>query len=71
MTQAHNAASVSRRYFWRTFAAMIAFTAILVVIDKTLDPSRNGWDAISAWPLVALTCLPLLVYGYEVVRYVR
>ena len=71
MSAMEKRASVSRRYAWRTFAAMITFTAILVAIDKTLDPSRNGWDAISAWPLVALTCLPLLVYGYEVVRYVR
>jgi hypothetical protein len=71
MSATEKRASVSRRYAWRTFAAMITFTAILVAIDKTLDPSRNGWDAISAWPLVALTCLPLLVYGYEVVRYVR
>lgn len=63
--------SVSRRYFWRTFAAVLAFTALLVAIDKTLDPSANGWDAISTWPLVGLTCLPLLAYGYEVVRYVR
>lgn len=71
MSATEKQASVSRRYAWRTFASMITFTAILVAIDKTLDPSRNGWDALSAWPLVALTCLPLLVYGYEVVRYVR
>ncbi|WP_291843911.1 hypothetical protein [Maricaulis sp.] len=71
MSASERQASVTRRYFWRTFVAMIAFTAILVVIDKTLDPSRNGWDAASAWPLVGLTCLPLLIYGYEVVRYVR
>ncbi|WP_295691464.1 hypothetical protein [uncultured Maricaulis sp.] len=71
MSTAEKQASVTRRYFWRTFVAMIAFTAILVAIDKIVDPSLNGWDAISAWPLVALTCLPLLGYGYEVVRYVR
>ncbi|WP_203291793.1 hypothetical protein [Maricaulis parjimensis] len=71
MSPSERQASVSQRYFWRTFVSMMAFTAILVAIDKTLDPSRNGWDAISAWPLVVLTCLPLLVYGYEVVRYVR
>ncbi|WP_297736605.1 hypothetical protein [uncultured Maricaulis sp.] len=63
--------SVARRYFLRTFVAMIAFTAILVAIDKLVNPSLNGWDAVSAWPLVALTCLPLLIYGYEVIRYVR
>ncbi|RKR03868.1 hypothetical protein [Maricaulis maris] len=71
MSASKKQASVTRRYFWRTFVAMIAFTAILVAIDKVLNPSLNGWDAISAWPLVALTCLPLLVYGYEVIRYVR
>lgn len=64
-------ASVTRRYFWRTTVAMIAFAGIVVAIDKTLDPSRHDWDALSTWPLVALTCLPLLVYGYEAVRYVR
>lgn len=48
MSAGEKQASVTRRYFWRTFVAMIAFTALLV-----------------------LTCLPLLVYGYEVVRYVR
>lgn len=63
--------AVSRRYFWRTSAAMIAFAAIVVAIDKTLDPSRNDWDALSAWPLVGLTCLPLFFYAYEVIRYVR
>ncbi len=71
MSAGEKQASVTRRYFWRTFVAMIAFTALLVLIDKTLDPSANGWDAMSGWPLVVLTCLPLLVYGYEVVRYVR
>ncbi len=71
MTAAQRQTSVSRRYVWRTLLAMISFTAILVVIDKTLNPSLNGWDAASAWPLVGLTCLPLLIYGYEVVRYVR
>ncbi len=71
MSAAERQTSVSRRFFWRTFAAMITFTVILVAIDKTLDPSRNGWDAVSAWPLVGLTCLPLMVYGYEVIRYVR
>jgi hypothetical protein len=71
MSVSEKQSSVTRRYFWRTFVAMIVFTAILVAIDKTLNPSLNGWDAISAWPLVALTCLPLLIYGYEVVRYVR
>jgi len=71
MSVSEKQASVTRRYLWRTFVAMIAFTAILVAIDKTINPSLNDWDAVSAWPLVALTCLPLLVYGYEVVRYVR
>lgn len=71
MSATQRQASVSRRFFWRTFATMITFAVILVVIDKTLDPSRNGWDAVSAWPLVVLTCLPLMVYGYEVIRYVR
>jgi hypothetical protein len=71
MSASERQASVTRRFFWRTFVAMITFTVILVLIDKTLDPSANGWDALSAWPLVGLTCLPLLVYGYEVVRYVR
>jgi hypothetical protein len=50
---------------------MLIFTGLLVAIDKTLDPSRNGWPAVQAWPLVLLTCLPLLVYGWEVIRYVR
>lgn len=71
MSASERQTSVTRRFFWRTFVAMITFTVILVLIDKTLDPSANGWDALSAWPLVGLTCLPLLVYGYEVVRYVR
>lgn len=71
MSATDKQSSVARRYFLRTFLAMIAFTAILVAIDKLIDPSINEWDALSAWPLVLLTCLPLLIYGYEVVRYVR
>ena len=47
---------------------MAAFAVILVEMDKSLDQSRNGWDAISGGPLVAQTCLPLLVYGFAVVR---
>ncbi len=60
-----------KRYTWRTLACMLVFTGLLVLIDKTLDPSRNGWPAVQAWPLVLLTCLPLAAYGWEVVRYVR
>lgn len=60
-----------KRYTWRTLVLMLIFTGLLVAIDKTLDPSRNGWPAVQAWPLVGLTCLPLLVYGWEVIRYVR
>ncbi len=71
MSEQSRAQSVSRRYFWRTLVAIMAFTAAVVAIDKLLDPSRNDWSAFAAWPLVLLTCLPLFVYGYEVVRYVR
>lgn len=68
--QARQTASL-KRYTWRTLALMLVFTGLLVAIDKTIDPSRNGWPAAQAWPLVLLTCLPLLLYGWEVIRYVR
>ena len=32
-----------KRYSWRTLVLMLIFTGLLVAIDKTLDPSRNGW----------------------------
>ncbi|WP_300544514.1 hypothetical protein [Maricaulis sp.] len=64
-------AGILKRYSWRTLVLMLAFTGILVAIDKIWDPSRNGWDAVTVWPLVLLTCLPLVLYGWEVVHYVR
>jgi|GEM_PF-1468228 len=71
MTAQARQASALKRYTWRTFVLMLVFTGVLVAIDKTIDPSRNGWPASQAWPLVILTCLPLVAYGWEVVRYVR
>jgi hypothetical protein len=71
MTATAKQASALRRYGWRTIVLMLVFTGLLVLIDKTLDPSRNGWPAAQAWPLVLLTCAPLLLYGWEIVRYVR
>lgn len=71
MSTQSRAQSVSRRYFWRTFVAMVAFSGTVVAIDKLIDPSQPGWSALSSWPLVILTCLPLFFYGYEVVRYIR
>jgi len=68
--QARQNASL-KRYTWRTLALMLVYTGLLVAIDKTIDPSRNGWPAVQAWPLVLLTCLPLILYGWEVIRYVR
>jgi hypothetical protein len=64
-------AGALRRYSWRTPVLMLAFTGMLVGIDKIWDPSINDWDAATVWPLVVLTCLPLLLYGWEVVHYVR
>lgn len=71
MTASAKQGSALRRYTWRTLVLMLVFTGLLVLIDKTLDPSRNSWPAARAWPLVLLTCAPLLAYGWEVVRYVR
>ena len=50
---------------------ILAFTGLVVGIDKVLDPSINNWSAGATWPLVALTCLPLALWGYETVRFVR
>lgn len=71
MTATAKQASALRRYVWRTLVLMLAFAAILIVVDKALDPSRNGWPAVQSWPLVLLTCAPLVLYGWEIVRYVR
>lgn len=71
MTASAKQPDALKRYTWRTFVLMLVFTGILVLIDKTLDPSRNNWPAAQAWPLVLATCAPLLAYGWEVIRYVR
>lgn len=63
--------AASRRYSWRSLVLILTFTGLVVLIDKTLDPSFNNWPALAGWPLVLLTCLPLALYGYEAVRYVR
>ncbi|WP_300554978.1 hypothetical protein [Maricaulis sp.] len=61
----------SRRYHWRAAVLILIFTGLVVGIDKILDPSINNWSAGATWPLVGLTCLPLALWGYETVRYVR
>ncbi|WP_300527329.1 hypothetical protein [Maricaulis sp.] len=61
----------SRRYHWRAVVLILTFTGLVVAIDKILDPSINNWSAGATWPLVALTCLPLALWGYETIRYVR
>jgi len=71
MSHTEKQARTLRRYAWRTMTLMLVFTGLVVAIDKLIDPSRNDWSASAAWPLVGLTCLPLLLYGWEVVHYVR
>ena len=60
-----------RRYAWRTLVLMLLFAGFLVLIDKMFNPSLNNWPAHQVWPLVVLTCLPLVAYGWEIIRYVR
>lgn len=71
MTAQARQASALKRYTWRTLVLMLIFAGLLVLIDKGPNPSLNDWPASQVWPLVVLTCLPLLAYGWEVVRYVR
>ena len=71
MSAAGRQAALGRRYFWRTLVLMLLFTALVVAIDKLLDPSRNNWSAASAWPLVLITCAPLFAYAWEAIHYVR
>lgn len=64
-------AAALRRYTWRTLVLMLVFAGLLILIDKVFNPSLNDWPAHRVWPLVFLTCLPLVAYGWEIVRYVR
>jgi len=60
--------SASRRYLWRSLVLMLAFTALLVGFDAEALGAGGG---LSLWGLVGLTVLPLFLFAYELVTYIR